>query len=124
MSLSSPAKLGKYEVRGKIGRGEMGTVYECWDTQIDRRVAIKTVRLSESGDSEAAEAHSRFKREAQAAGRLTHPNIVGIYDYGETGDLAYIVMEYVEGDSLKAILGRDERLPVNETVRLMEELLA
>jgi len=102
----------------------MGIVYEGWDPQLDRRVAIKIVRLPAGGSSEAVETHLRFKREAQAAGRLTHPNIVGIYDYRETGDLAYIVMEYVEGEALKAVLDRGERLPLRETVRLIEDLLA
>ena len=69
----------------------MGTVYEGWDPIIARRVAIKTVKLPDAADPETEEALARFRREAQAAGRLTHPNIVGVFDYGETSDLAYIV---------------------------------
>ncbi len=129
MDPSSLTMIGKYEIRGTLGRGAMGIVYDGWDPQIDRQVAIKTVRLLDVGDADAVEALARFKREAQAAGRLTHPNIVGVYDYGQTsemagGDIAYIVMEFVEGQSLKALLDAEERFPVGETVRVMEELLA
>ena len=80
----------------------MGIVYEGWDPIIARRVAIKTVKLPDDADPETEEALARFRREAQAAGRLTHPNIVGVFDYGETNDLAYIVMEFVDGPPLKS----------------------
>ena len=119
-----PERLGKYQVRGVLGRGAMGTVYDAWDPVIDRRVAIKTVRLPESGDAEAADALDRFKREAQAAGRLTHPNIVGVFDYGETDEVAFIVMEFVQGSSLKEMLDANLRLPVAEAVRIMDSVLA
>lgn len=122
--MSVPTQLGKYEVRGILGRGAMGTVYDGWDPAIHRRVAIKTVSLPDSNDTEASEGFDRFKREAQAAGRLTHPNIVGVFDYGETADVAYIVMEFVEGRSLKEMLDGDLRLPVAESLRLMGEVLA
>jgi serine/threonine-protein kinase len=116
--------LGKYELRGTLGRGAMGTVYDGWDPAIDRRVAIKTVKLSDADDEETAEALARFKREAQAAGRLSHPNIVGVYDYGETEDLAYIVMEFVEGRSLKSLLDQEKRLPPAEAGAIMQQVLA
>jgi serine/threonine-protein kinase len=116
--------LGKYELRGTLGRGAMGTVYDGWDTVIQRRVAIKTVSLPEHPDPETEEEIARFRREAQAAGRLTHPNIVAIYDYGETSDLAYIVMEYVDGPTLKSLLDKHERFPVPEVCRVMVDLLA
>jgi serine/threonine-protein kinase len=120
-----PAELtGKYEARGTLGAGAMGTVVEAFDRMIERRVAIKVVKLPAGGDAEAEEAHVRFRREAQAAGRLSHPNIVAVYDYGENADTAWIVMELVEGGSLKALLDGGERLPVAETVRLMEQILA
>jgi len=119
-----PQKVGKYEIRGVLGRGAMGIVYDGWDPVIHRRVAIKTVRLLEEQDPDTAEGLDRFKREAQAAGRLTHPNIVGVFDFGETEELAYIVMEFVEGRSLKAILDADLRLPANEAVRVMQDVLA
>ena len=116
--------LGKYELRAARGRGAMGTVYEAWDPIISRRVAIKTVRLPDPSDPEAQEHLARFRREAQAAGRLNHPSIVGVYDYGETDDLAYIVMEYVDGESLKAVLDRGERLDLAEIRAIMEQLLS
>ncbi|WP_176849645.1 serine/threonine-protein kinase [Belnapia rosea] len=115
---------GKYELRGTLGSGAMGTVYDALDRNIERRVAIKVVKLPPAGDPEGEEAHGRFRREAQAAGRLAHPNIVGVYDYGENAESAWIVMELVEGGSLKDRLDRKERFPVPEIVRIMEEVLA
>jgi eukaryotic-like serine/threonine-protein kinase len=117
-------KLGKYEISGILGKGAMGTVYDARDPVIDRRVAIKTLTLPDASDTEAQDELARFKREAQAAGRLTHPNIVGVFDYGETPKLAYIVMEFVDGPSLKSLLDKNERFPTAETVRIMEALLA
>ena len=119
-----PAQLGKYEIRGVLGRGAMGVVYDGWDPLIHRRVAIKTIRLPDTGDEEAAEGFARFRREAQAAGRLTHPNIVGVFDYAETDELAFIVMEFVEGRSLKEVLDANERMAAPEVMRLMGDVLA
>ncbi len=116
--------LGKYEIKRQLGKGAMGTVYEGWDPIIERRVAIKTVNLPDASDPETEEALARFRREAQAAGRLTHPNIVGVFDYGETGDVAYIVMEYIDGPPLKNLLDKQERFTIPNTVRIMDDLLA
>ena len=116
--------LGKYEIKRPLGRGAMGIVYEGWDPIIARRVAIKTVRLPYESDPETEEALARFRREAQAAGRLNHPNIVGVFDYGETSDLAYIVMEFVDGPPLKSLLDRQDRFVLADTVRIMEDVLA
>jgi serine/threonine-protein kinase len=116
-------RLGKYEIIKAIGKGAAGTVWRARDPVIDRIVAIKTVKL-EAHDAEASEEIARFKREAQAAGRLSHPNIVAVYDYGEQGDLAYIVMEHVDGGSLKNRLDAGERLPLPQVARVMDELLA
>ncbi len=116
--------LGKYEIKRTLGKGAMGTVYEGWDPIIARRVAIKTVRIPDTHDDpETEEALARFRREAQAAGRLTHPNIVGVFDYGETGDLAYIVMEYVDGPSVKSLVDKQERFAIGDTMRIMTDLL-
>lgn len=117
-------KLGKYEIRGTLGRGAMGIVYDAYDPVIARRVAIKTLKMPDPSDTEAMEELGRFRREAQAAGRLTHPNIVGVFDYGETDTLAYIVMEFVDGTTLKHALERQERLSPADAVRLLEEVLA
>src|ERR1700692_4077173 len=118
------SRLGKYEIRGTLGRGAMGTVYEGWDPIIHRKVAIKTVRLPDAADEEAQEELARFKPEGQAAGGLSHANIVGVFDYGETTDIAYIVMEFIDGTSLKAVMDKQERFPIAETLRVMEQLLA
>ncbi len=120
-----PAELNqKYEVRGTLGAGAMGTVYDAVDRIIERRVAIKVVNRPNESDPEAVEAHARFRREAQAAGRLSHPNIVGVYDYGENATQAWIVMELVEGGSLKGRLDKHERFPIPEIVRVMGEVCA
>lgn len=117
-------RLGKYEIRSVLGRGAMGTVYEGWDPIISRRVAIKTVRLPDSADSEEREQLGRFQQEAQAAGRLHHPNIVGVFDYAETDELAYIVMEFVAGQTLKSLIESDGKIALPEVGRLMNGLLA
>ena len=122
--MSEVKTLGKYEIRRQLGRGAMGVVYEGWDPVIERRVAIKTVHLPDADDDETAEEIARFRREAQAAGRLTHPNIVGVFDYGETSDVAYIVMEYVDGPPLKDLLDEKKQLPLERIVAIMRDLLA
>jgi serine/threonine-protein kinase len=117
-------RFGKYEIVRVIGIGSMGTVYEARDPNIDRRVAIKTVRILDQDDRDVQEGVLRFRREAQAAGRLNHPNVVAIFDYGESDDTAYIVMEFMEGPSLKQLLEADERFAVPEILRIMNDLLA
>ncbi len=116
-------RLGKYEIRGILGKGAMGTVYDGYDPRIERRVAIKTMPLPDPSDEEGAEGLARFKREAQAAGRLNHPNIVGVFDYGEDESVAYIVMEYAPGTELKKILDRGDRMPVPEALKIMDAVL-
>lgn len=115
--------LGKYEVSTRIGRGAMGIVYEAWDPVIARKVAIKTLSLHDQELQDAA-FRSRFRGKAQAAGRLSDPNIVSVFDYGETDELAYIVMEYVEGASLDTRLLPGQAMPLAETAAIMEGLLA
>lgn len=92
-------RYGRYEVRQEIGRGGMGVVYEAWDPTLDRRVAVKVV-LGVVG----AEATARLTREAQAVAKLSHPNVVGVFDFGLSGGRPYIVMEYIEGESLSSWL--------------------
>lgn len=101
-----PERLGKYEIRREIGKGSMGVVYEAYDAVIQRRVAIKMIRRDDFGTTQGDELVARLKREAQAAGRLNHPGIVAIHDYGEEpGDeghpVAYIAMEFIEGTDLR-----------------------
>jgi serine/threonine-protein kinase len=116
-------KLGKYEVRAMIGRGSVGTVFEAWDPFMARTVAIKTLPLMDT-DDEGKELYERFKREAQAAGRLHHPSIVSAFDYGETSSSAYIVMEYLSGPSLKALLAKREPVSLPDIARIMRSVLA
>ncbi len=116
--------LGKYEIRRTLGRGAASIVYEGWDPAIQRRVAIKAVQIGDLADPETEELIGRFRREAQAAGRLVHPNIVTVYDYGETPELAFIVMEFIEGPTLRTLLERPERFSVPEIARIMEDILA
>jgi len=100
MSEPVPSKLGKYVIRRELGRGAMGVVYEGFDPFIERTVAIKTIRPQQLAQAETGEILARFKREAQAAGRLNHPGIVQIYEYGEDGGIAFIAMEFVKGREL------------------------
>lgn len=119
----APTKLGKYDIVRAIGNGAMGVVYEGFDTIIERTVAIKTIKKDEL-DPEDAEEHSRrFLIEAKAAGKLNHPNIVGIYDYGDEQGLAYIVMEFVQGKELKSYFDAKYNFNLGQTQRLMTELL-
>lgn len=118
-------KIGRYEIHDEIGQGAMGTVYRAIDPLIEREVAIKTVPI-EQLRSEGPDAEARFLREAQSAGRLSHPNIVTIYDVGETASLAYIAMEYLSGSTLRDLMDRS-LLPLElalDTALQMAEALA
>ena len=99
--MSHPDRLGKYRITEVLGEGAMGVVYKGFDPDIQRVVALKTIRAS-FGDrgSDGASAAARFRNEAQAAGRLTHPGIVAVYDFGHDDDIAFIAMEFVEGHTL------------------------
>lgn len=108
----SQTKFGRYEVVSALGQGAMGAVYKAVDPLIERTVAIKTINLDLSKE-ERAEFEERFYREAKSAGRLSHSNIVTIYDVGETDDIAYIAMEYLEGESLREMLDSGVVLPLD-----------
>jgi formylglycine-generating enzyme required for sulfatase activity len=116
-------KIGKYEIRLPLGRGGMGVVYEGFDPAIGRRVAIKTLRTENIDPDDLPEFLARFKREAQSAGRLSHPHIVTIYEYGEQDGMPYIVMEYIAGRDLSVDLKRGVRFDVDDVVRMMTQLL-
>ena len=115
--------LGRYEIRGVLGAGAMALVLDGWDPVIGRRVAIKTIRRDQLELPEADEVVERFKREAQAAGRLNHPNIVSVYEYGEDQGIAYIAMEFITGKELKEYFDRNERFPIPTAMRIMSEIL-
>jgi eukaryotic-like serine/threonine-protein kinase len=124
MPAPTPSCVGPYLVRGVIGSGAMGVVYLAHDPAIDRPVAIKTIhrRLLESSDYEP-NAAARFRVEAKAAGRLTHRNIVSVYQFGEENDCAYIVMEYVAGRNLRDYIQAPRKLEVSHVLCLMLQLL-
>ena len=94
-------RLGKYEIQAEIGRGGMGAVYKGYDPLLDRYVAVKVLAPHLVWEKEFVE---RFLREARAAARLKHPNIVTIYDVGQEGGRYYFVMEYLEGQPLTEIV--------------------
>jgi len=98
------ATLGKYRIDSVLGKGAMGVVYKAFDPWIERVVALKTIRKELFADGQQQELINRFKNEAQAAGRLQHPNIVMVFDYGEDAESAYIAMEFVEGTPLDTLL--------------------
>ncbi len=112
MPEGAPTSLGRYEVIEVVGEGAMGTVYKGKDPAIGRMVALKTIRVDRIADvSEVDELRERLIREANAAGNLSHPNIVTIYDVGEQDNLQYVAMEYLEGHTLERIISR--RLNMN-----------
>jgi serine/threonine protein kinase len=120
--METTVKAGRYEILGELGRGAMGVVYRATDPVIGRTVAVKTIRLSEEGTGlSRPELLSRFQTEARAAGLLTHPNIVVVYDAGEENGLYYITMELIEGKSLQALLDSGHSFPVPRVLRIMEQ---
>jgi serine/threonine-protein kinase len=123
MTTGFPKKIGKYEVQGVLGRGGMGVVYKAFDPAIHRQVAIKTITKSAMDPSELQYAIARFRHEAQAVGRLTHPRIAAIFDYGEDNDIAYIVMELVNGKSLYEHLQNKAKFELAEIGEIIRQLL-
>jgi serine/threonine protein kinase len=118
-----PTVLGKYKIVEVLGEGAMGVVYKAHDADIDRYVAAKVIRRSVLGADPSGEIARRFRNEAVAAGRLSHPNIVAVYDYGESEQTAYIIMEYAQGENLESYLARSGMRPLDETVSLTTQLL-
>jgi len=117
-------QLGRYEIVRVLGRGAMGVVYEGHDGKLHRRVAIKTITRSAMRDGkQAAEYSERFMREAQSVARLNHPNIVTVYDFGEENDVAYFVMEFIQGREMKEYLEGSEPFALTKSLGCMIELL-
>jgi len=119
-----PDRLGKYQITGVLGEGAMGVVYRGFDPDIRRVVALKTIRKQggESADA-AAQTAARFRNEAQAAGRLMHPGIVGVYDFGDDGQVAYIAMEFVEGHTLSQYLAQHVKFSEADVASMATQLL-
>jgi tetratricopeptide (TPR) repeat protein len=99
--------IPRYEIRGELGRGGMGVVYKAWDFELEREVALKTIRTDRASPDDL----TRFKRDAQSAARLSHPNIVQIYDIGEHQGVPYFSLEFVAGGSLHQRLRASPHLP-------------
>ncbi len=112
-------QLGRYQVKAELGRGGFGQVFKAFDPTVGRMVAIKV--LSADGDADLL---TRFRNEASASGRLRHPNIVTIYDFGEQDQTPYIVMELVEGEDLQRVIAGRQPLSVLEKVRVMAQMAA
>ena len=122
--MAVPEKLGKYRITDRIGEGAMGVVYKAFDPDIRRVVALKTIRRQLDDGSEFADSiAARFRNEAQAAGRLQHPGIVAVYDYGEDQHTAFIAMEFVEGSTLSHYLANKVRFSDDDVQSVICQLL-
>ncbi|NNL78068.1 MAG: CHASE2 domain-containing protein [Desulfobacterales bacterium] len=111
--------LGRYEILKELGQGAMGTVYLGRDPSIQRQVAIKTLNYADIAADELNEIKARFFREAEAAGKLSHPNIVTIYDVGEDHDMAYIAMELINGNDLTFHCKQNKLMPVKRVIHIV-----
>jgi serine/threonine-protein kinase len=115
------SKLGRYAIQSELGRGAMGVVYKATDTALERTVAVKTVNMAL--EREGAEKYeARFYQEARAAGSLNHPNIVTVYDVGKEGNVAYMAMEFIEGEELRSLLAAGRPLPVSQAVSVAAQV--
>ncbi|MES2633896.1 MAG: serine/threonine-protein kinase [Pseudomonadota bacterium] len=117
-------KLGRYDLVRVLGKGAMGIVYEGKDPNLDRRVAIKTVKVENLSEEAAAEYEARFRTEARSAARLQHPNIVSVYDSDRDGDIAFLVMEFIQGDDLKHHLDKGIRYSLEQSLKMIRDLLS
>ena len=117
--MNAPSHFGRYEVKRVLGEGQMGTVYLAEDPLIGRPVAIKVIRDGLESNAEVVdEARERFKREIHLAGTFSHPNIVAVHDVGLDEQGAFIIMEYVDGESLETNLARKQKLPFEQVADL------
>jgi len=112
---------GRYQVRSRIARGGMATVYLATDLRLERRVAIKVMHGHLADDSTFK---SRFVQEARSAARLAHPNVVNVFDQGQDSDMAYLVMEYLPGITLRDLLKDYGKLTPEQTIDIMEAVLS
>ena len=115
-------KAGRYEVVRELGRGSMGIVYQGFDPIIGRTVAVKTMLTEGLAPEEYKEFRARFQREAQAAGVLSHPNIVNVFDYGEDNGILYLIMEFLEGTSLEKLVEGKKVLPIETIIPMCEQV--
>jgi eukaryotic-like serine/threonine-protein kinase len=113
-------RIGRYKIVSELGRGAMGVVYKAKDPVLDRTVALKTIIMGEDA-SGRSEYQARFFLEAKAAGRLNHPHIITIYDYGEEGDLAWMAMELLDGTELRSRM-LEGTIPVAEAIDIAQQV--
>jgi eukaryotic-like serine/threonine-protein kinase len=121
--MQQPERIGKYEIQAVLGKGAMGVVYKGYDRAIARSVAIKAIAKDSLHAAEIQHVTERFRHEAQAVGRLVHPRIVQIYDYGEDNDIAYIVMELVNGRTLHEHLSQEVSYEIREVGEIIRQVL-
>ena len=122
-AMTELTQLGRYKIKGVLGKGAMGLVYDGLDPTLDRRVAIKTIQTKNLDEATAKHYAMRFKREVRAVAKINHPNTVQVYDFGNEGDLAFIVMEYIQGRELKDALDKQERFDLRTIFQMMGQLL-
>lgn len=113
----SPAQFGRFRVLGELGRGAMGVVYRAEDTTLGRIVAIKTIALGGTSREERDRHEARFLQEARAAGRISHPSVITIYEMGREGDVAFIAMELLDGVDLRSLI-REARLAPSQALTI------
>ncbi len=118
MTLAPGAKLGPYQILGPIGAGGMGEVFRARDTRLLRDVAVKVLPASFASDPER---RARFEQEARAASALNHPNIITLLDIGDADGVLFIAMEYIEGKTLRELLGAGQ-LPTRKVLEIAEQL--
>ena len=115
--------VGRYEIVKEIGQGAMGVVYEARDPKINRLLAIKTIRFSDEFEEDRVkDVRNRFFKEAEIAGKLSHPSIVSIYDVGEDYDLTYLAMEFLEGEDLRQHCKKGDLLPLRKVLDIVSEV--
>ena len=120
--LETKPTVGRYEIIDELGRGAMGMVYKARDPKINRLVAIKTIRFSdEFEDDRISEVKERFFKEAELAGKLSHPSIISIYDVGEDYELTYMAMELLKGKDLEHYCQKDTLLPVRKVLQIVSQ---
>ena len=118
-----PETIGKYQIKSSLGEGAMGVVYEGFDPDIERHVAIKILHPHLINEKHGEEFLERFKREAKSAARCTHPNVVTVLEYGQDGEMPYIVMEFVEGSSLDQVIKRGRAITLQSSLSVISGLL-
>src|SRR6266513_1359669 len=116
--------IGRYRVEKLLGAGAMGEVYRAYDPAIDRLVAIKVLRPELVAGSGSEQLLERFRREARAAGRRFHPNIVAIWDFGDDNGMPFLAMEFVDGRSLDEIIKSSGTLPPVRSVAIITQVLS